>query len=206
MESVLTWYRSGGPLMLPLLIVGLLGVALLAARVRHVLQRSRVMPRPFMERVISLAKGGRVDEALALCAEHHAALPDLGLVLLRSRSSDEAELRAIANASTLTVVPPLTRGLRWLPMLAQLALLLGVLGAVMNLHDALGDGATSVVEAVRYAARPLGAAVLTCLPLVVGHSYLQHQVQGTLEHMEEFSARIINALLGRPDVRLGHRN
>lgn len=193
-------------MMLPLLIIGLLGVVLLAERVRHVVQRSRITPRPFMERVISLAKAGKVDEALTLCAEHHAVLPDLGLVLLRSRSSDEGELRAIANASTLTVVPPLTRGLRWLPMLAQLALLVGVLGAVVNLHEALGDAGTSAAQAVRYAVRPLGAAVLTCLPLVVGHSYLQHQVQGTLEHMEEFSARLINAMLGRPDVRLGHRN
>lgn len=206
MESVLFWYRTGGPMMFPLLVIGLAGLALLAERVRHVIQRSRIAPRPFMERVISLARAGRMDEALALCAEHQSVLPDLGLVLLRSRSRDENELRAIANASTLSALPPLTRQLRWLPILAQLAMLAGVLGAMGNLHDALGAEMARAGEAVRYAIRPLSAALLSASPLLIGHAYLRHQVQSTLEHMDEFSARLINALLDRPDVRLGHRN
>ena len=205
MESVLSWYQGGGPMMMPLLIVGLLGLGLLAERVRYVLLRAQIIPRPFMERVVSLVRAGRVDEALETCAQHHSVIPDLGLVLLRSRSSTEAEMRAIAEASTLTFVPPLTRRLRWLPLIAQLALLLGALGAIINLHDALGAG-TAGAHAVRFALRQLGAGLLAALPLLVGHGYLHHQVQATLEHTEEFSVRLINALLGRPDVRLGHRN
>lgn len=193
-------------MMLPLLVIGLAGLALLAERVRHVIQRSQIAPRPFMERVISLARAGRVDEALVLCTEHQSVLPDLGLVLLRSRSRDEVELRAVANASTLSAVPPLTRRLRWLPIFAQLAMLAGVLGAILNLHDALGDETARAGDAVRYAVRPLAAGLLSASPLLIGHSYLRHQVQSTLEHMDEFSARLINALLDRPDVRLGHRN
>ncbi len=206
MESLVTWYRSGGPLMLPLATVGLLGVLLLAERVRHNILRSRIVARPFMERVISLTRGGRVDEALKLCAEHHSILPDLGLVLLRSRSGDEGELRAIAEASTRTVLPSLSRRLHWMPVLAELGLLLGVLGATVNLHDALGVPGMRVVEAVQFALRPLGAGVVAAIPLVVGHTYLQGRVRATLEQMEEFAARLINALLNRPDVRLGHRN
>lgn len=205
MESVLTWYRGGGPFMMPLLIIGVVGLLLLVERVRHNLLRSRIVIRPFMERVITLTRTGKVDDALTLCAEHHAYLPDLGLVLLRSRSAQEDELRAIATAARHAVVPSMTRRLRWMPVLAQLALLLGVLGAVVNLHDGLHAGA-NVLESVRLALRPLGAAIAAAIPLVVGHTYLQGQVRTTLEQMEEFSARLINALLGRPDVRLGHRD
>lgn len=203
MESVLTWYQSGGPFMAPLLIVGVVGLLLLVERVMHNVLRSRIVSRPFMERVISLTRAGHVDDALSLCAEHHAILPDLGLVLLRSRSADEAELRAIADASEATVLPSMTRRLRWMPVLSQLSLLIGVLGAIVNLHDGLAGGA---VDGVRFALRPLAAGVGAAIPLVAGHTYLQGQVRTILEQMDEFSARLINALLDRQDVRLGHRD
>lgn len=204
MESVLTWYRGGGPFMTPLMAIGVIGFLLLVERVRYHIMRSRIVSRPFMERVITLTRNGRAEEALALCAEHPSILPDLGLVLLRSRSAKEDELRSIAAAAAHAAVPSLTRRLRWMPVLAQLAILLGVLGAIVNLHDALASG--DAHEAVRLALRPLGAALTAMIPLVVGHTFLRGHLRTTLEQMDEFSARLINALLGRPDVRLGHRD
>jgi len=165
--------------------------------------RARIRARPFMERVISLARTGRTDEALALCAEHRSTLPDLGLVLLRSRASDEQSLRAIAQAARLTAAPALSRRLRWLTILASLSLLLGGLGAIANLHDTLGG---DVAQSARYALRPLGAGLLAAIPLIIGHQVLHSQARATLELLEEFSARLVNALLQRPDVRLGHRD
>lgn len=213
MRTILTWYQSGGPFMVPLLLVGIAGLLLLTERVLYIVLRSRINARPFIERVISLVRANKLDDALKLCAEHQSALPDLGLVILRSRIRDETDLLNVAEATTLTVVPALTRRLTWLPTLATLAVLLGVLGAVANLHDAMTQAASSatdvrgaVLAGIAYALRPLGAGILTAIPLVAGYAYLRNESQAIIGQLEEFSARLVNALIDRPDVRLGHRS
>jgi biopolymer transport protein ExbB/TolQ len=157
-------------------------------------------------------RADKLDEALTLCAEHQSALPDLGLILLRSGSRDERDLLNVAEASSLTAIPDLTRRLAWLPTFAIVGVLLGLLGAIANLHDALMQSAHATTETraglltgIAYALRPLGAGVLSALPFVVGHAYLVNESQAIVSQLEEFSARLVNALTDRPDVRLGHR-
>lgn len=212
MRTILEWYQGGGPFIVPLLLVGVAGLLLLADRIVYVVLRSKIHARPFIEKVISLVRAGKLDDALKVCAEHQAALPDLGLVILRSRSEDETALLNVAEAATLTVVPALTRRLAWLSTLAKLAVLLGIAGGIANLHGALMQTARTNVEAravlemVAYALRPLGVGVITAIPLVAGHAYLVSESEKLIALLEEFSARLVNALIHRPDVRLGHRS
>lgn len=197
--------------MAPLLVLSALGLLLLIDRFVQIVLRARTNARPFMERVISLARADKLDEALKLCADHESALPDLGLVILRSRVEEENDLRNVAATATLTVVPQLTRRLSWLTVIAMLSVLVGLLGAIANLHLALTQSGFAPPESrwvsgVAYALRPLGAGILTAIPLVAGHAYLKHEAEKIIGQLEEFSARLVNALIDRPDVRLGHRS
>ena len=187
MGTILTWYHGGGPFMLPLLFVTLAGIALLAERAAFMMKRSRVNARPFMEHVLSLARAGRFEEALAACTEHHAVIPDLGLILLRSRTASSDDLRDVADAALKSFLPTLRRRLGWLPALSVIAMLLGVAGSV------------------DHGLRPLGSAALAAIPLVAGYALLDHQARLMGAHLEEFAVRLINAIAGRPEVRLGHR-
>ena len=210
MQTILTWYQSGGPFMVPLLLVAVIGLAELLERFSYIVLRSKINARPFIERVISLVRAGKLDEALKLCAEHQSTLPDLGLVILRSRSRDEEDLVNVAEASALSVVPAIMRRLTWLPTLAIVAIMIGALGFVANLHDSLTHaaspaGADVFAVGVAYALRPLGASILTAIPLVLGHTFLSNEAQHIVGQLEEFTARLVNALIDRPDVRLGHR-
>ncbi|MGH7679955.1 MAG: MotA/TolQ/ExbB proton channel family protein [Gemmatimonadaceae bacterium] len=204
MRTFLVWVESGGPLVVPVVIVGIATIALLIEQTISIVVRSKIHARPFIEAVISLVRADRLDEALQLCADHQAALPDLGLVILRTGSRDEEDLASIARSARLTMIPSLTRRLSWLPTLAILALLLGFLGAVANLHDALMNS-TPAALAVAFALRPIGIALIAAVPAVVGHALLVSEARKLAAQLEEFSARLLNALVDRPDVRLGHR-
>lgn len=196
-------------MMAPLALVAAAGLLVLIERIVHVVRQSRVQARPFMERVISLARADRFDEALALCTSHDSALPDLGLVILRSRESDETALLHVAEASALSVVPALERRMSWLVTLAVVAVLFGVLGAIVNLSDSLQSGGPTgtaeLVQALPHALQPLGAGVGIAIPLLLGHAFVRSVASILAQHLGEFSARLINAVLDRPDVRLGHR-
>lgn len=212
MGTILTWYQSGGPFMVPLLLLDVVGLVVLIERFNNIVLRSKINARPFIERVISLVRADKLDEALTLCAENQSTLPDLGLILLRSGTRDEQDLLNMAEASSLTVIPDLMRRLAWLPTFAIAAVLLGLLGGIANLHDTLMQSARATTETrvallsgIAYALRPLGAGVLSAIPFVIGHAYLVNESQAIVSQVEEFSARLVNALTDRPDVRLGHR-
>ena len=53
--------------------------------------------------------------------------------------------------------------------------------------------------------RPSEFGVLVAAALVLLHVYLASQAESIVEQMDELSVRLINALIDRPDVRLGHR-
>src|SRR3954469_18514816 len=113
MRTILSWYQTGGPFMTPIAILGVGSLILLFERIAAVIRRSKVQARAFIERVVTLTRSGKVDEALKLCVEHESLLPDMGLIVLRSRSSDEGTLRHLAEAARLSAVPTLTKRVEW---------------------------------------------------------------------------------------------
>jgi biopolymer transport protein ExbB/TolQ len=52
---------------------------------------------------------------------------------------------------------------------------------------------------------PSAFGLSVAVVLLLGREYLVGQSEFITEQIQEFSARLINALIDRPDVRLGHR-
>lgn len=211
MSTATGWYAEGGPVMMLLLLVGLAGLAVVVERLYVVVFRARHKGRPFIERVIQLVRGGKVDEAIKVCAASAAALSDMGLLILRSRSRDESDLQNVAEAAALHVLPKLTRRLEYLPTLSAVAILLGALGTVNGLHDAFlnapaaGDHNVQLWVALAYSLTPIEFGLGIAIVLTLARGYLLGQAEFITVEVREFSARLINALIDRPDVRLGHR-
>jgi biopolymer transport protein ExbB len=196
MQTAVEWYAGGGPVMHYILAAAAVGLAIVLERVYVVVVRARTNARLFIERVITLVRAGKVDEAIRVCASSRTAVGDVALLLLRSRTHDEEELDTVAHAAELSVTPRLTKRLRYLPSLAAVAVMIGVAG---TLHG-VGEGTTLGISL-----RPTEFSLLVAALLVFAHAYLASQAESIVEQMDELSVRLINALIDRPDVRLGHR-
>jgi biopolymer transport protein ExbB len=213
MTGFLEWFRNGGPIMYFILATAIAGLAVFLERFYVIVMKSKVNGRVFIERVIQLVRAGKAEDAIKLCAQSKAALPDMGLLILRSRSRDEADLQNVADAAALSVIPRLTRRLQYLPMLANVATLLGLFGTIYGLREAFASVSAAqaaersgrLASGIAIALNATGFGLLTAIPLTVAHSYLVSQAETTIEQVDEFSVRLINALIDRPDVRLGHR-
>jgi biopolymer transport protein ExbB/TolQ len=196
MQTAAEWYAGGGPVMHYVLGAAIVGLAIILERLYTVVVRAKTNARLFIERVIDLVRAGKVDDAIRASAASRTAVADVALLLLRSRLHDENELGHVAKAAELSVAPRLTKRLRYLPTLGAVAVLIGVAG---SLHE-VGKG-TALAAALRPAEFGLGVAA----GLVLVHAYLERQAAVIAEQMDELSVRLINALIDRPDVRLGHR-
>lgn len=213
MQTIIEWYRNGGPIMNFILLVGVIGLAVFIERFYVIVVKSKSGGRAFIERIIQLVRAGKIDDAIKLCASSTAALPDMGLLILRSRSRDETDLQNVADAAALAVMPKLTRRLQYLPMLANVATLLGLFGTIYGLRAAFASVASAsaaersakLASGIAIALNATGFGLLVAIPLSVAHAYLVSQSEQIIEQIDEFSVRLINALIDRPDVRLGHR-
>jgi biopolymer transport protein ExbB/TolQ len=200
------WFRGAGTIGMLIWAVAGLGVLLIVERLYVVLSRSGFNGRPFIERIIQLARAGKTDEAIKLCSASRTVLSDIGLLILRTRTKDETDLQNVASAAALSLVPRLRRRLPYFTILAGIAALLGLIG--------LADGFRLIYEAEGRAPspHPLGAAMRAveigfgvAAALLLAQGFFAAQAEQVIEQVEELTARLVNALIDRPDVRLGHR-
>jgi biopolymer transport protein ExbB len=212
MRSLLEWFRTGGVVMYFILIVAIAGLSIFLERFYVIIIRARINGPAFIERVMQLVRAQKTDDAMRLCSQSHAPLPDIGLLILRSKSREEGDLQNVADAASLSVIPRLTRRLQYLPMLANVATLIGLFGTIYGLKHAFASmSAASAAQrsdtlaaGIAIALNATGFGLLTAIPLTIGHSYLAAQAEEIIEQVDEFSVRLINALVERPDARLGH--
>jgi biopolymer transport protein ExbB/TolQ len=196
-----------------ILVVGAAGLSVALERFYVIVVRSRVAGREFIDRLVQFVRAGKVEDAIKACARSKSTLPDIGLVILRSRSRDDNDLQHVATAAALTLVPRLRRRLQYLPALATLAVMLGLLGTVFGTRDALqtasmvaaGERTQRLAAGIAASLNATGLGLGIAVPLWVAYAYLRSQAETTIEQVHELSARLINALVDRPDVRLGHR-
>jgi biopolymer transport protein ExbB len=205
MSTMQAWFTEGGAVMLVIALVGVAGLGVFLERVYVIVFRSKNNGRVFIEKIIQLVRAGRVEEAIKTCAATTAALPDIGLLILRSRSRDESDLENVAGAALLSVVPILTRRVQYLRSLAVVAIMLGVFGTARGLHEAFLAPTGTVLARAAASLSPLEFGLAVGVVLTLGRAYLESQSESITEQIREFSARLINALIDRPDVRLGHR-
>ena len=59
MNTLLEWYRNGGPVMNAILLVAVVGLAVFLERFYTIVIRSKINGRAFIERVIQLVRAGK---------------------------------------------------------------------------------------------------------------------------------------------------
>ena len=201
------WFSGAGPAVTLIWIVAGLGVLLILERTYVALARSGFNGRPFIERIIQLVRAGKIDEAIKHCTTSRTVLADIALLILRTRTKDETDLRNVAAAAELSLVPRLRRRLPYFTMLAVIAVLIGGIGladafrVMYESGSALPAGRHPLATGLR--AIEVGFAVAAALLLAQG--FFTAQAEQVVEQVEELTARLVNALIDRPDVRLGHR-
>ncbi|MBN1910783.1 MAG: MotA/TolQ/ExbB proton channel family protein [Pirellulales bacterium] len=136
--------RSGGPLMIPLGVCSLLLLAFVFERM-IALRQGRIIPKPFVRRIIEQIREGDLDrnQALELCEQNGSPVSEVfGAAVRRwGRPAVEVE-QAIIDAGE-RVTNGLRRYLRVINGVATISPLLGLLGTVVGMIRAFNAIATT---------------------------------------------------------------
>ena len=203
MEQVLEGFEKGGVFMWPIMVCALVGATIAVERAFFIFLRAAVHAPIFMGAVQRHVLDGQVDAAIKLCnAEPAAALPRVVKAALLRADRPDAEIRDAIEEASLEVFPEVNRRLAFLPMIANVSTLLGLLGTIQGLILAFHAVGEATAEA-RSAALSSGIAVamyttffglFVSIPILVVHGLIAARANSVLEEVDHFGLRVVNLL------------
>jgi biopolymer transport protein ExbB len=203
--------RSGGWLMLPIIICSVVSVAIILERL-WTLQPGRVLPKNLTRQVWNWVSKNELNH------EHIKSLQDgspLGAILaagLTNRQSDREIMKESIEDAGRQVVHDLERYLNSLGTIAAVSPLLGLLGTVIGMvkvfaaitAHGVGDP-TVLAGGISEALITTAAGLSVAIPALIGYRYLRGKVDALVIQMEKEAVTLVEALLRKQFMdTLGH--
>ena len=206
-------FEQGGPLMWAILAASIVGVAVFFERLWS-LQRAKVLPRAFVDRIRGLVVKRKTSEALLLCEENRSSIALImaaGLRLAsfgRSREEIKEAVEEVGNRE----VARMDRNVEIVGTVAAISPLLGLLGTVVGMIQVfkrfveayqLGAvGPDTFAEGIWQALITTAYGLFVAIPMLVVYKYLQGRNDRIIVDMEEDALGLVDLLVeGRADPK-----
>ena len=193
-------FRSGGPIMWPLLLCAVASVAVMLERFVSI-RRAASDTESLMETVRARLAAGQVEEAVKVCESAPGPVSSLLASGLRHRHQSSDAIERAMEELALRETPLLYKRLGVLDTIITIAPLLGLLGTITGMMSTFsviatagGNNPTAITggigEALIATACGLAIAILT----LIGYNYLTEKVKEVIADMEVRATQLLNML------------
>jgi len=200
--------KSGGWIMLPIVVCSIIAVAIVAERL-WTLRPSRISPPHLLGQVWRWMQDQQMDQAKF--QELRAGSP-LGQILAaglaNSRHGRDIMKESIQEAG-VKVVSELERYLTPLGTIAAITPLLGLLGTVLGMIEIfsafMGSGMANAPQLAGGIAKALvttAAGLFVAIPALFFHRFLQRRVDQLVVNMEQEAIKLVEVVQGDREVEL----
>lgn len=169
-----------------------------------VLRRSRVIPKPFVQRFLKLVELGELerDEALQICEENGSPIAMIFAHGVRKWGKTSVEVEQAIIDGGERQVATLRSNLRVLSGAYTVGPLLGLLGTVwgmlMSFEKIANSGAMGnsqqLAAGIALALVTTAAGLAIAIPAIIIYMYLVGKVDSLVMEMDELSQRLVNSI------------
>lgn len=200
--------KSGGWMMLPIILCSIAAVAISAERF-WTLRASRITPPELLAQVWQWIQAGQLDSQKLRELRHAAPLGEiLAAGLANSRHGREIMKECIEEAAA-RVIHDLERYLNALGSIAAIAPLLGLLGTVFGMIEIFGGfmstgmaNAPILAGGISKALITTAAGLLVAIPALFFHRFLQRRVDELVVSMEQEAIRLVEMVQGDREIEV----
>jgi biopolymer transport protein ExbB len=207
---VIEFLMQGGPVMVPIGLCSVIGLASFVERAWS-LRRERVVPRGFCVELVELLRQERWQDASNLCKKRDVPIARIVEVALSARGEPRAGLRDRVEEIGRREAMELERWLWVVATVASVGPLLGLLGTVAGMIQTFQTIEGGGIGQMQQMAGGIGVALITTLgglvvaiPAVIGHRFLVSRVDDLVVDLEEVSMGAVN-LLSTPSAMTSER-
>lgn len=203
MNGIAEAMRAGGPFIWPILACAVIGGSIALERMFYVYYRAGINASAFMAMVQRSVLDGDLDQAVRLCnMEPSAVLPKVLKAGLVRADRPDTEIRDAMEEEQLGVFPQVSRRIGYLPMIANVSTLLGLLGTIQGLilafaavSEATASArSTALAEGIAVAMYTTFSGLLVAIPLLVLHGVIAARANAVLDEVDHHSLKLVNLL------------
>ena len=199
-DTLLEHLKKGGPVMVPILGLGV--AALLIALFRWVdLSQNRLVSPEDLRLVLSCIKAGNVQKAREHAAKMKGVVGDILATAIENCREKTEYIEEILYERILSAKPSLQRMLPFIALTAAAAPLLGLLGTVtgmintFNMITVFGTGDPRMLSAgISEALITTKFGLVVAVPALICHAVVSRKAKGILGSMEQVTVGFVNSL------------
>ena len=192
--------KSGGWLMLPIIICSVISAAIMLERV-WTLQQRRVLPRNLTRQVWDWVSKNELNHKHIQSLHEGSPLGEILASGLANRNRDRELMKESIQDTGRHVVHELERYLNTLGTIAAVSPLLGLLGTVIGMvkvfaaitAHGVGDPAV-LAGGISEALITTAAGLSVAIPSLIGYRYLRGRVDALVVQMEKEAITLVEAL------------
>lgn len=199
-DTFLEHLKKGGPVMIPILGLGI--AALLIALFRWVdLSQNHLVSPEDLQLVLSCIKAGNVQKAKEHAAKMKGVVGDILATAIENCQEKTEYIEEILYERMLSAKPSLQRMLPFIALTAATAPLLGLLGTVtgmintFNMITVFGTGDPRMLSAgISEALITTKFGLVVAVPALICHALVSRKAKGILGSMEQVTVGFVNGL------------
>jgi biopolymer transport protein ExbB len=205
------FFEKGGPIMWVILVAAVAGLFVFFERM-YSLQRTRVVPRAFVDRIRAMVAKGKTSEAQLLCEENGSSIARMMVASLQAYADGKsrAEIKEAVEEVGGREVAHLDKNVEVIGTVASVTPLLGLLGTVIGMIQVfqrfveayeVGQATPDVfAEGIWTALITTAYGLMVAIPMMVLYKFVQDRNDRLIVEMEEDALGIVGLLdesLGR---------
>ena len=198
---MLDFLQSGGPMMWVIFGTSIIAMIIFLERLLN-LHRIQINPDDFLKGIYNVLRRRNIVEAVSICEETSGPVAQIVRAAVLHHDEGPAAIQRAVEETGRGEIPRLERNLPLLATLAQITPLMGLLGTVLGMIEALmviqsksplvqsGDLSGPMWQALSTTAAGLAVAI----PAYVGYNFLVGRVESIVLDMERTASEIISFL------------
>ncbi|GAC1310404.1 MAG: MotA/TolQ/ExbB proton channel family protein [Steroidobacteraceae bacterium] len=205
-NSVVNFFKDGGLFLYPLALIFVVGVSIAIERYLF-LTRETMRNRTLWDEIVPALSSGNFKQVAGLTQDSETSIATIlnyGVARVASaRRRDDVE--KAMDESLLEVIPRIEKRTHYLSSLANIGLLIGLLGTITGLIGAFSAVATAnpaekaslLAAAISVAMNNTASGLGVAITLLLAHMFLESKTTALIDSLEIASVKFLNSLTER---------
>ncbi len=207
-NSFVNFFKDGGIFLYPLALIFVVGVAIAIERFVY-LTRETIRNRSLWDSLVPALSAGNFKQVIALTQDSKASIATIlsyGVArVANARRRDDVE--KAMDESLLEVIPRIEKRTHFLSSLANVGLLIGLLGTITGLIGAFSavatanpaDKASLLAASISVAMNNTASGLAVAITLLLSHMFLESKTTALIDSLEIASVKFLNSITERAE-------
>jgi biopolymer transport protein ExbB/TolQ len=203
---IVNFFKDGGVFLYPLALIFVVGVAIAIERYVY-LTRETIRNRSLWDELVPALSSGNFKQVVSLTQNSQASIATIlnyGVArVATARRRDDIE--KAMDESLLEVIPRIEKRTHFLSSLANVGLLIGLLGTIIGLIGAFSAVATAnpaekaslLAAAISVAMNNTASGLFVAITLLLSHMFLEAKTTALIDSLEIASVKFLNSITER---------